>query len=200
MKSATESPAGDQESARAPTTSRDRLILEAVEFVAQNGFADVSLRELANALGTSHRMLIYHFGSKEALFVEVIREFEAAQRRQITALVANTTEPAAVVQRRIWQQVSAPESLAQVRLFFMVCGKALDAGPEAAEVLSKIVGDWVEPLLSIDQRQRGVSRADSKADLRVGIAVMRGLLLDLLATGDRRGVNRAFERFVQRAT
>jgi hypothetical protein len=31
---------------------------------------------------------------------------------------------------------------------------------------------------------------------RLGVAVVRGLLLDLLATGDRAGVDAAMERFI----
>ena len=51
-----------------------------MDYVAQNGLSDVSLRTLATALGTSHRMLIHHFGSKEELWVEI--EVVAAERPQ----------------------------------------------------------------------------------------------------------------------
>jgi AcrR family transcriptional regulator len=183
-----------------PDAPRTRLVREAVTYVRERGFADVSLRELAAALGTSHRMLIYHFGSKEALFVEVIRSFEAEQRDVIAALVAAADVPGPMLLRRIWRQVSAPEHVAQVRLFFQVCGQALSAdaasGPAGA-VLDRIIGDWVEPMAEIERRHTGSSPAVARADVRVGIAVMRGLLLDLVATDDRRGVNRAFDRFVE---
>ena len=53
----------------APDTSpRERLLAKAVDHVAAHGVADLSLRALAAALGTSHRMLLYHFGSKEQLW------------------------------------------------------------------------------------------------------------------------------------
>src|SRR5437588_11165036 len=52
---------------------RDRLLDAAIDHVAQNGLGDLSLRGLAAALGTSHRMLIHHFGSKERLWVEIVR-------------------------------------------------------------------------------------------------------------------------------
>src|SRR6266567_7603171 len=60
--------------------ARDRLLRAAVAHVAADGLHDTSLRELAAAIGTSHRMLIYHFGSKEGLLVAVIRSVEATQR------------------------------------------------------------------------------------------------------------------------
>src|SRR5215216_6725514 len=59
---------------------RDRLLAAAIDYVLANGFSNFSLRQLAAAIGTSHRMLIYYFGSKEGLLVAVIRSVEAAQR------------------------------------------------------------------------------------------------------------------------
>jgi len=179
---------------------RDRLIAAAAEYVREQGFADVSLRELAAALGTSHRMLIYHFGSKEALYVEVIRDFERTQRDIMATFVVDPRDSAEAVSRRIWRQVSHPRHTAQVRMFFQVCGQAMNAGASAGTAgaaLEAIISDWVEPMAEVERRYRGTSLADARADVRVGIAVMRGLLLDLVATGDRRGVNRAFERFLQ---
>ena len=59
----------------------------AMEYVAEHGVGDLSLRGLAAALGTSHRMLSYHFGSREGLLIEVIRDGRgpAARRRSRAA-------------------------------------------------------------------------------------------------------------------
>ena len=64
----------------------------AVDYVAEHGLGDVSLRQLATALGTSHRMLIYHFGSKHGLLVEVIKTVEARQREIMAAMAAETEQ------------------------------------------------------------------------------------------------------------
>ena len=48
----------------ATTDPRRRLLERAIDHVAAHGIADLSLRRLAEALGTSHRMLIHHFGSR----------------------------------------------------------------------------------------------------------------------------------------
>ena len=55
---------------------KDRLLDAAVEHALSRGIVDLSLREIASAIGTSHRMLIYHFGSCEGLLVAVVREVE----------------------------------------------------------------------------------------------------------------------------
>lgn len=174
---------------------RDRLLAAATAHVAAHGFHDLSLRELAAAIGTSHRMLLYHFGSKEELFVEIVRAFEAQQRQIMTEFIAGADEPATDLMRRVWKQVSAPAAADQVRLFFQVYGQALDGGEAMAEALDGIVTDWLAPMVALE-KERGTATKHTKAEVRLGVAVMRGLLLDLLATGDRRGVNAAFERFI----
>ncbi|MGZ4693788.1 MAG: TetR/AcrR family transcriptional regulator [Acidimicrobiales bacterium] len=191
----TTSPAPDATAAPTPTTSRDRLLAGAATYISRHGFADVSLRELATALGTSHRMLLYHFGSKQQLFVDIIRSFETEQRLMIEAFAADTTLSRAEVMRRVWRQVSAPEAADQVRLFFQVCGQALTADGADAGLLEGIISDWLEPMVAVE-RARGAPAAQARAEVRVGVALMRGLLLDLLASGDRRGVDAAFERFL----
>ena len=64
---------------------RDKLLSAVVEHFAEHGIGDTSLRGIAEAVGTSHRMLIYHFGSREGLLVEVTRTVEARQRSMMTA-------------------------------------------------------------------------------------------------------------------
>ena len=176
-------------------TSRDRLLTGAAAYVGRHGFADVSLRELATALGTSHRMLIYHFGSKQQLFVEIIRAFETEQRLMIEAFAADLSLSRVEVMRRVWQQVSSPEAADQVRLFFQVCGQALTGDGANRVLLEGIISDWLDPMVAVE-RERGTPAGQARAEVRIGVALMRGLLLDLLATGDRRGVDAAFERFL----
>jgi AcrR family transcriptional regulator len=195
---ASPSPGAPDGPADAAPTGRDRLLAGTTAYVAEHGFTDVSLRELATALGTSHRMLIYHFGSKQQLFVEVIRSFETEQRRMIEAFAGDTGLSRSDVMRRVWQQVSAPEATQQVRLFFQVCGQALTgdfATSQTSGLLEGIISDWLEPMVEVE-RARGTPAAQARAEVRVGVALMRGLLLDLLATGDRRGVDAAFDRFL----
>ena len=54
--------------------------------------------------------------------------------------------------------------------------------------------------IAAELRSRGVPRRDATPMARLMVAVMRGLLLDLLATGDRRGVDRALEAFIALVT
>lgn len=162
--------------------------------VAANGVGERSLRQIATALGTSHRMLIYHFGSKHGLLVEVVRDMERRQRDVLAELELGDATPGEVA-RRFWAQLADPRMWPHERLFFEVYGRALQGDPAAVPLLDGIVDLWIEPLAS-SMRRAGVAHHEANAVARLGVAVARGLLLDLLATGDRDAVDAAMERFI----
>lgn len=172
---------------------KERLLRAAVDYVAANGVGERSLREIAAALGTSHRMLIYHFGSKEGLFVEVVRTMERQQRALLAELVA-AEDDFVDAARRFWTRLADPGLWPHERLFFELYGRALQGDPAAVPLLDGIVDTWVTALAAPMERL-GAEPAVARAQARLGLAVARGLLLDLLATGDRAGVDAAMEQF-----
>ena len=62
-------------------------------FAAANGIAGKSLREIARGAGTSHRMLLYHFGSREGLLAAIVAAIEAAQRAVMVAMAEQAKTP-----------------------------------------------------------------------------------------------------------
>jgi AcrR family transcriptional regulator len=174
---------------------RQRLLDGAIDYVAQNGLSDVSLRTLASALGTSHRMLIHHFGSKEALWVEIVRTVEARQRELLGQMVPDPALPVADAMRAWWKHISDPALWPNERLFFEIYGQALQGRHHTTELLDGIVDDWLEPVTEINV-SLGIPRRVARAHARLGVAVTRGLLLDLLATRDVAGVEAAMEAFI----
>ncbi|HEX6472347.1 MAG TPA: helix-turn-helix domain-containing protein [Streptosporangiaceae bacterium] len=186
---------------------RGRLLDAAITYVESRGITDLSLRELAAAIGTSHRMLIHHFGSKEELWVEVIRTVELRQRERLAALLPRiSADPAAdpagdpaadpaEALRAWWRQISDPALWPNVRLFFEIYGQALQGRRGATALLDGIVDAWVEPAAAAEMA-RGVPPECARARARLGVAVGRGLLLDLVATGDRAAVDAAMEEWI----
>lgn len=61
---------------RAPYANGERRRAELVDAAftvfAEKGFQQVSVRQIAEAIGTSHTALLHHFGSKEALLAAVL--------------------------------------------------------------------------------------------------------------------------------
>ena len=180
----------------ADSSARDRLLHDAIAYVAAHGLADLSLRRLAAAIGTSHRMLIYHFGSKEGLVVAVIRAVEAEQRERMTDLELDPGLSPADMARRMWQHLSDPAMWPNERLFFEMYGHALQArAPGSADFLRDIVESWLEPIAAIRAAQ-GMAPDAARAQARLDLAMTRGLLLDLLATGDRAAADAAVEQAI----
>ena len=177
-------------------TPRERLLHDAIGYVAAHGFTDLSLRRLAAAIGTSHRMLIYHFGSKEGLVEDVIRAVEQQQRVRLAELEIDPSLTPAEMARRMWQHLSDPALWPNERLFFEMYGHALQRrSPGASDFLHEVVESWIEPIAAI-RRAQGVAPDVARAQARLDVAITRGLLLDLLATGDRAAVDAAAEQAI----
>jgi AcrR family transcriptional regulator len=179
--------------------AKTKLLAAVIDHMTAHGLGDGSLRGIAAAIGTSHRMLIYHFGSKEGLLIEIVRTMEQRQRAALSALEAELeADPAAGpadLIRRFWRRLADPALWPAERLFFELYGQALQGREGTTPFLDGIVESWLAPLTATTMRYGGPA-AVARADARLGLAVTRGLLLDLLATGDRAGVDEALERFI----
>ena len=174
------------QSAAAP---RDRLILAAADLAGRGGISHLSLRRLADELGTSHRMLIYHFGSKDGLIAEVVSVVEAQQRAALDRLLADDDMPALQQVNRFWAEI-VDNATVFGPLFFELTGQALQGRPHTVRLLDGMVNSWIEPLARLYERV-GISPARAPVHARLGLAAARGLLLDLLVTGDRASVQAA---------
>ncbi len=97
--------------------------------------------------------------------------------------------------RQMWKHISDPDVWPNERLFFEVYGQALQGRSPEVSVLDGIVDDWLEPIAAM-RRAQGVPARTARAQARLDLAVTRGLLLDLLATGDRAGVDKAMARYI----
>ncbi|WP_433476948.1 TetR/AcrR family transcriptional regulator [Spirillospora sp. CA-142024] len=176
--------------------TRARLLHAAVDHVAVNGVSALSLRRLATALGTSHRMLVYYFGSKEGLQAEIVREVEERQRAVLHEIALSQDLPATA--RELWSRLTDPAMFPHERLFFEVYAQALQGRSYSPDVADKFVQSWLSQLTELNIRA-GMPPETARPTARLGLAVIRGLLLDLLATGDSEGVTEALETFIDLA-
>jgi AcrR family transcriptional regulator len=173
---------------------REKTLAAATDYALQHGLAGLSLRPLAEALGTSTRMLLYDFGSKEELVMAILAE----ARRRESAMLAEAADSRAISRadliRAIWNWASAPEQARFMRLFFEVYMQALPGSREYSEQAQAMVTDWLSQFARIFSAE--AADADS-AEATLLIAVLRGLLLDQLNTADAPRTTRALEKFVQ---
>jgi AcrR family transcriptional regulator len=167
---------------------RTELLNRLLEYSATHGLSEVSLRPLAGAVGSSPRMLLYFFGSKEQLVREVHQHARRIQLGLLTEALRGSAGPAGPVEtmRALWAWVSDPAHHNVVRFFFESYARSLhDRDGAWAGFGETSVHEWLPPI------RRAVGCTNEEA--AVLLAVVRGLLLDLLATGDARRVDAAFE-------
>jgi AcrR family transcriptional regulator len=171
--------------------ARERLLNRCVTHVLQAGFSELSLREIAAGTGTSHRMLIYHFGSREGLLAEIVGRIEA-QTRDLLADVASQPGELIDICRAFWRRVSDPSLAAAERLFFEVYAHALHDRPWTRSFRESVIAAWEQPLTELFERH-GFAHDEAADRARLALAVSRCLLMDLLMTGERDRVDAAME-------
>ena len=173
--------------ARTPDLARRRQLLDAVfEEFAAGGVGDRSLRELAAAVGTSHRMLLHHFGSREDMLVAIVEEAERRQMALVPDLPMNPAEGFAAM----WTDLRRPELRPVERLFFECYARAAQGEKPFTRMIPGAVDSW------LGEVEAHADAPYDRAMARLGLAVTRGLLLDLVATNDEAGVDAAAEAFV----
>ena len=171
--------------------SRADLLDRVITYLAGAGVGDRSLRQIAAGAGTSHRMLIYHFGTRDGLLVEVVRAMEERQRAALASLRSRTPREMAL---EFWRRLADPALAPYERLFFELYGAALGGQESVAPLLKGdgSGGDIVTSWLADESMFAGLPLPQA----RMALAFSRGALLDLLATGDREGVDAAVRAFV----
>jgi AcrR family transcriptional regulator len=167
---------------------RQRLLDTCTDHALEHGLPD-RLGPLAAATDTSSRMLIYHFGTRDALLREIL---EAARRRQLDVfadlLRVRPDEPYPTTLSHAWSTMTGPSGLPYLRMF----GRLHDTAGEPywPNFRRAATTDWLAPL------EAGMSTLGRPELATVVLAVIRGLLQDLDATGDTARIDRAFEDFL----
>ena len=181
-----------------PTGSprRAELLERTLEYAARTNLSDISLRPLAAAIGSSPRVLLYLFGSKEGLLREVLAVSRQRQLAVVRRAMEESAEPAEVL-GRLWAWMGEPEHLVVARLFFESYSRSLGGGEPWTTFAVDSVREWEPPLRRILTASGAGGGEPTDAEITLTLSVLRGLLLDLLATGEAERVDLAWRRFVR---
>lgn len=185
-----------------PSARQVELLDRAYRYVLEHGIGELSLRPLAAAIGSSPRVLLYLFDSKEGL----IRALLARARADELALLAkvdhrdtHNTGALLDVAKSIWSWLAAEEHRALLRLWVESYSRSLvDPDGPWGDFASSTVDDWLAVLAAAQSPAERRSAA-GKTERTVVLAVLRGALLDLLATEDAKRVTAAVDWFLKRS-
>lgn len=164
---------------------RPELLAAAAEYVLDHGIGELSLRPMASTLGVTHATLIRHFGSKDRLLTEVVEYL----RLEVQAQIATDTELAAAgstadLVRTYWRRLEKdPRERRQFVLLAEIYGLALREHSRYANLLELTAYGFLAPIEASLVRD-GLTPARARVLATAVLAQIRGLQLDLAATGD----------------
>lgn len=169
------------------------LLRELTTYVLDHGLRDFSLRPTAEALGVTHATLLRHFKSREALLYEVIRTI----RSDLLDRLASDPEMQAITSTRqlltrAWRLLDNERGRREFLLLFSVIGETASAVDSPKELAEAAIRDWLAPIESALLKD-GCGPRDVPTVATLALAMVRGLQLDLVATGDRQRAEAAFE-------
>lgn len=168
---------------------RQRLLEACTDYALAHGLPD-RIEPLSTASGASARMLLYHFGTRDALLRAILR---SARQRQLESfgglLQARPEESYTVTLQRAWRIMTGPDGQPYLRMFGQLReGAEQQLWPGFRRLATT---DWLEPL---EAGLRSIGRQDMAT---LVLAVIRGLLMDLDATADSVRVDQAFTDFLR---
>src|SRR5206468_1360947 len=125
-------------------TRREQLAEAATDYAIEHGLIGLSLRPLAVALGTSDRMLLYHFRDKDDLVATIVRRSTTRSVDSIRALPGSTDLRAAVLD--LWRAASAGRLQACQRLYLEAAAMGLFGHEPYATEVREANAAWMSAL------------------------------------------------------
>ncbi|MEU4170721.1 TetR family transcriptional regulator [Streptomyces sp. NPDC026665] len=178
-----------------PSARQTQLLEAAYAYALAHGLADLSLRPLAEAIGSSTRVLMFLFGNKDGL-VRALLERARTDELDLLAVLRRADRPVGLAEaaERVWTWLAVGEHRPLLRLWAEAYARSLvePDGPWAGFARAT-VDDWLD-VLAACQPLPERDGEDGAARRTLTLAVLRGALLDLLATDDEPRVTAAVHR------
>ena len=184
--------------AQPPPSARQAELLEAsYAYALTHGLADLSLRPLAAAIGSSPRVLMFLFGNKDGLVRALLARARVDELLALERLHApddGGPEGLRAACAKIWSWLSNPAHRPLLTLWLEGYARSLVEPDGAwADFARATVSDWLE-VLALAQSAHDRDTPGGAERRTLALAVLRGALLDLLATGDTERTTAAVER------
>jgi AcrR family transcriptional regulator len=161
---------------------RERLAQAATDYVLAHGLVGLSLRPLAAALGTSDRMLLYHFGTKDDLVARVLRLANDRSVAEVRRLPPASDVRTAVL--GLWQTVTSPRLASCQRAYVEAAALGLFGQEPYASVVREANLVWVAAVAD-HLVESGTPRDRATRAVALLDAALMGFQLDLpLDAGD----------------
>ncbi|MFE1173959.1 TetR/AcrR family transcriptional regulator [Streptomyces sp. NPDC058773] len=144
--------------------TRLRLLDAASELFAERGYERATVRDIASRAGANQALLFRYFGSKKALFGEVMARGGHEQLR---------STPAERLFEVALRGMLAGGGTEGADRSLEVCLRSIGGSDEIAEALRGLGEDYAEVLATLSESETGDLRADLALSWLLGIGLMR---------------------------
>jgi AcrR family transcriptional regulator len=166
------------------------LLEKCLEVAVEAGALDASMNAIAKRIGTSGRMLVYHFGSKQELERQVIARLEVRLREQLQSLQSTAIADANTLAESLlamWQQFTTPEMRGWLKLTMDLNLRAMQGDAETQQFLERETQQWIESLTAL---------TGDEAVARSLFHLFQGATLDFLTTGNAQRGKQSIQSFL----
>jgi AcrR family transcriptional regulator len=169
---------------------KPQLLADILDYLKDRSLAEVSFRSLAEGLGISSYMLVYHFGTRDQLIADISDRIQASLGPDLAGDLT-ALDPAGFRQSllRFWRSSLQEGNRRLQRLGFEAAVRGAAAGQDCA---AGAYLSWAEAA-SGWLRSRGLAPAEAGSRGRMLAAGVHGLLYDVVLTGQLQEATAAFE-------
>jgi AcrR family transcriptional regulator len=180
-----------------PSARQSELLELAYRYALEHGLGDLSLRPLAAAIGSSPRVLLFLFGSKDGLIRALLTRARTDEQKLLDRVHGTSEQDFGgldVLIERVWSWLAAEDHRALLTLWVEGYARSLiDPHGPWANFARDTVRDWLG-VLATAQPAEHRNTPTAQAQRTLALATLRGALLDLLATGDLKRTTEAVHR------
>ena len=152
---------------------REEFAARLAVYFIENGLSDIGIRALADAAGTSDRMLIYYFGSKDKLIAYVLEIVIADFTRTLDSLVGNQELAADQLMQRLVSKMNAKAMRPALTLWFEIIGLALRGEQPYKAIAQKMMFAWeawiAQALITEDKARAAELFAQLEGSIMIGL-------------------------------
>jgi len=177
-------------------SSKKEVLRDAVlNYLFAHGISNFSLRPLATAIGTSPRMLMFYFKSKDGLIREVLAELHRRLQQSFSRIAHDQPNPRRERPLKLfWRWATNDENIASLRLLYEIQIVSASNPVAFGRYFAEFSETWEKMV------RKAMQGARSRELITLTIAVFDGLMLEMIMTGDLRRLDKALNLFISLAS
>lgn len=170
---------------------KQELLEQCLSAAIEAGALDSSINMIANKIGTSGRMLVYHFGSKQELERQLIGLLETRLRQKLWSFQSLSLVGADCLAEpllEMWSHLTSPDMLGLLKLTMELNQRAIQGDSETQRFVEQESQKWIDSLFNL---------TNDKTTALLLFHLFQGAILDFLTTGNEQRGQQTIKAFTE---